>query len=230
MLKQSAWSSTNWATVAVRCGTVALGAALLSATALASAEAAVSADSAPPSAAQGMIAGSGEDAPVLGAEATGAISANAAADAPSVAEATTYQGKVIASTGLWVHKSADVNSGHVAGLPNGTIITVTCQVRNSGQNINFLHINKPATGYVDGDPRYVSMSVPLSKIPQCPKIEEEETEGTEGTELTGGDYSGNTVTGPVNGPVIIGSNRVGDITTNSGSGMEQHAEPGAAEG
>lgn len=190
MLKQSARSSTNWATVAVRCGTVALGAALLSATALASAE---------------------------------------AADAPSSAAATTYQGKVIASSGLWVHKSADVNSGHVAGLPNGTIITVTCQVRNSGQNINFFHINKPATGYVDGDPRYVSMSVPVSKIPHCPATVEE-TETTGGTEPTGGDYSGNIITGPIYGPVIIGSNRVGDITTKLGSGMEQQAELGAAEG
>lgn len=197
MLKQSARSSTNWVSVAVRCGTVALGAALLSATALASAEAAVSAD--------------------------------AAADAPSSAAATTYQGKVIASSGLWVHKSADVNSGHVAGLPNGTIITVTCQVRNSGQNINFFHINKPVTGYVDGDPRYVSMSVPVSKIPHCPATEEE-TETTEGTEPTGGDYSGNTITGPIYGPVIIGSNQVGDITTELGFGTELQAEPGAAEG
>jgi hypothetical protein len=208
MQKHDSPTSTRWARRALTCGLVALGAGLLSGTAVASAEAADWGAAAPEPAAQGQFAGTAMSVPALGAAAADSTSTDSAAPAPSVA-AGLVKATVIAGTGLWVHSQADVNSPHVgAALPKGTTIYVACQKAAGG--INWFHIQQPRQGWVDGAPGYVSVPSGVNSIPKCVGVGEE---GTESTEPTAGAGTDIVIEGPIDGPVIIGSNQVGDITT-----------------
>jgi hypothetical protein len=162
MLKQCSRTSTSWTRAALRCGAVALGAGLLSATTLTSAEAADS-WAAPQPAAQDMVTGNDVNAPAPVAQASDSSSTDSAAEDPSAAAFVPVHGTVIASTGL--HVRAWPNGAILYTLSRGALINIWCY--QVSDNIKWYMIQRLSPQeWVDGDPRYVH--VPQgSVIPSC---------------------------------------------------------------